>query len=96
MQRIFPLPQKTAFFRKGEVLIADSISELGVYGTFLCGGPAPATAASAAAAAVGGADAGAGVLLNEFAGYLLRTKQTGVDEGGVATGYSVLSSIVLN
>eukprot|EP01035_Chromulina_nebulosa_P018114 gene18114-23768_t len=36
------------------------------------------------------------VVLNREAGYLLRTKPNGVDEGGVATGYSVLNSIVLN
>jgi glutathione synthase len=35
-------------------------------------------------------------LLNANAGYLLRTKPDGVDEGGVATGYSVLSSILLD
>lgn len=34
-------------------------------------------------------------LLNQYAGYLLRTKAEGVDEGGVATGYSVLNSIYL-
>jgi len=34
-------------------------------------------------------------LLNNCAGYLLRTKQDGVDEGGVATGFSVLNSIIL-
>ena len=34
-------------------------------------------------------------ILNDFAGYLLRTKPVGVDEGGVATGYSVLSSVAL-
>ena len=35
MQRIFPLPQKTAFLRSGDLKILPSISELGVYGTFL-------------------------------------------------------------
>ena len=34
-------------------------------------------------------------MMNEYAGYLVRAKPTGVDEGGVATGYSVLSSMVL-
>ena len=34
-------------------------------------------------------------MMNEYAGYLVRTKPTGVDEGGVATGFSVLSSMVL-
>jgi glutathione synthase len=30
--------------------------------------------------------------LNEYAGYLLRTKPSDEDEGGVATGYSILNS----
>lgn len=34
-------------------------------------------------------------LLNSCAGYLVRTKPDGVDEGGVAAGYSVLSSVYL-
>jgi glutathione synthase len=34
-------------------------------------------------------------ILNEYSGYLLRTKGSSVDEGGVATGYSVLNSITL-
>lgn len=32
------------------------------------------------------------IILNKQQGYLLRTKKVGVDEGGVATGYSVLDS----
>jgi len=76
MQRIFPKAQKAAFLRSGQVQVLDSISELGVYGTFL-------------------GDGGAEPVLNECAGYLLRTKPVGVDEGGVATGYSVLNSVVL-
>jgi glutathione synthase len=63
------------FFRKGEVLIQQSNSELGVYGTFV--------------------GEGGEVLLNKYAGFLLRTKSEGCDEGGVATGYSVLDSIAL-
>lgn len=35
MQRIFPLPQKTAFLRAGALQVLPSISELGVYGTYL-------------------------------------------------------------
>jgi hypothetical protein len=31
-------------------------------------------------------------LINEYAGHLVRTKQFGVDEGGVAAGYSFLDS----
>jgi len=32
------------------------------------------------------------IVFNKQQGYLLRTKNHGVDEGGVATGYSVLDS----
>lgn len=34
------------------------------------------------------------VLLNQPAGQLVRTKLRGVDEGGVASGYAVLSSVM--
>ncbi|CAM9459511.1 unnamed protein product [Chrysoparadoxa australica] len=35
------------------------------------------------------------LLVSEYGGALVRTKMEGVDEGGVATGYAVLSSIIL-
>mmetsp|Transcript_7340 Transcript_7340/g.16419 ORF Transcript_7340/g.16419 Transcript_7340/m.16419 type:complete len:129 (+) Transcript_7340:1003-1389(+) len=35
------------------------------------------------------------IVLNKVAGHLVRTKMDGVDEGGVATGYAVLSSPLL-
>jgi len=35
------------------------------------------------------------VVFNRQQGYLLRTKMFGVNEGGVATGYSVLDSPLL-
>jgi glutathione synthase len=44
---------------------------------------------------VGDGSSDAPQMLNQCAGYLLRTKPLGVDEGGVATGYSVLSSVLL-
>ena len=72
MERIFPKVYDTIFFRNGEITVSSSISELGIYGTYLSDGSN-----------------------NNYAGYLLRTKQEGVDEGGVATGYSVLNSIIL-
>ena len=73
MQRIFPRLASTVFFRNGEAEISSSISELGVYGTFV--------------------GDGSGAMINDYAGYLLRTKPADIDEGGVATGYSVLNSI---
>mmetsp|Transcript_7784 Transcript_7784/g.7969 ORF Transcript_7784/g.7969 Transcript_7784/m.7969 type:complete len:195 (-) Transcript_7784:148-732(-) len=35
-------------------------------------------------------------VINEYAGYLVRTKGENVDEGGVASGYSVLNSVILS
>lgn len=35
---------------------------------------------------------GEDIVLNRQQGYLLRTKKLGTDEGGVATGYSVLDT----
>jgi glutathione synthase len=101
MQRIFPKTPKTAFLRNGLLQVLPSISELGIYGTFLSRGSAavrePGTGTdtdtnSCAAATAAGTPA---PLLSGYGGYLLRTKPDGVDEGGVASGYSVLNSIVL-
>ena len=86
MERIFPSLQNTAFLRNGEIEIHPSISELGIYGTFIGSGSGQHSSDP---------KKGGGVLLNEYAGYLLRTKPDGVDEGGVATGYSVLNAVVL-
>ena len=36
------------------------------------------------------------VIINEQSGYLMRTKVSSSDEGGVAAGYAVLDSIYLN
>lgn len=77
MQRIFPKAQPAIMINRGRSVAGDSISELGVYGTYLGGGDGKE-------------------LLNEYAGYLVRTKLEGVDEGGVATGYAVLSSAIVD
>uniref|UniRef100_A0A7S2FM90 Glutathione synthetase n=2 Tax=Octactis speculum TaxID=3111310 RepID=A0A7S2FM90_9STRA len=76
MQRIMPPIEPAWFVRQGQVQRGMSLSELGVFGTFLA--------------------ADDRVVINQYAGHILRTKQDGVDEGGVATGYSVLSSPLLN
>ncbi|CAN0396631.1 unnamed protein product [Ectocarpus sp. 12 AP-2014] len=76
MQRIFPKTQPAVMVNRGKCVSGDSISELGVYGTYLGGGEGKE-------------------LLNEYAGYLVRTKMEGTDEGGVATGYAVLSSPIV-
>lgn len=76
MQRIFPKAQPAIMINRGRCVAGDSISELGVYGTFLGSGNGKE-------------------LLNEYAGYLVRTKLEGVDEGGVASGYAVLNSPIV-
>lgn len=98
MQRIFPLPQKTAFLRSGALQILPSLSELGVYGTYLAYGPdhSNSTGSESTSVSVSSGAAGGRVLVSEYGGYLLRTKPDGVDEGGVASGYSVLNSIILD
>jgi hypothetical protein len=91
MERICPLPQPAAMLRMGRVLQCPTVCELGVFGLVLRGG-----AGAGAGAGAGGAGAGAGgLLVNEYAGYLLRVKPVDADEGGVAAGYSVLSSAKL-
>lgn len=65
------------------------ISELGIYGVVLLREDVDGTAA----AARGGNRAE--LLVNETVGHLLRTKPVESDEGGVATGYSVIDSPLL-
>lgn len=68
---------------------AHVISELGIYGVVLLREDVDGTAA----AARGGNKAE--LLVNETVGHLLRTKPVESDEGGVATGYSVIDSPLL-
>jgi glutathione synthase len=91
MQRIFPSPQNTAFLRNRKLEVLPSISELGIFGTFVGYGSSSLSSSPIEAAT---SDI-VSPILNNYGGYLLRTKPLGVDEGGVATGYSVLNSIVL-
>ena len=82
MERIFPSAAPAVFVRQGRAgAVAAVVSELGVYGTFLSDGS-------------GGGGDGDGMLLNEEAGYLLRTKVSESDEGGVAAGFAVLDSVL--
>jgi glutathione synthetase len=82
MQRIFPADQLTAFYRKGELMLLPSLSELGIFGSYIGYGENVPEGEEK-------------VVQNDYTGYLLRTKVEGVDEGGVATGFSVINSISL-
>jgi glutathione synthase len=78
MERLFPPQQTAVLMRNGRVEgTGDSISELGCFGTII---------------ATGDDDDDGTVVHNEYAGFLLRTKFSNVNEGGVASGFATLSS----
>jgi glutathione synthase len=78
MERLFPPQQTAILLRAGKVEGNGlTISELGCFGTILVAGDAAKEDA---------------VVHNEYAGFLLRTKFSNVDEGGVASGFATLSS----
>jgi hypothetical protein len=85
MERIRPPLQPAVLVRRGRPVAGPTLSELGVFGAFLA-------VQTGGGSGLGGLTT---VLVNEYAGHILRTKLEGVDEGGVATGFSVLSSPLL-
>lgn len=101
MERIFPAISPSILVKQGVMSVGlPVVSELGVYGIFLGDGSTAAGAAAAGGqAGVNGGSSSvsssSGVLVNAAAGHLLRTKGSGVDEGGVAAGFAVLDSPLL-
>ena len=85
MEMMEPPLQRNAVLRAGRVQAGGVVCELGVYGVCMWrhGGDG-----------AGSADRGE-VLVNEEAGYLLRTKGDASDEGGVAAGFGAVDSCVL-
>ena len=80
MELIEPPALSNSIFREGVLKTGEVIGELGVYGTCLW------------------RTAGGGkgeVLMNEEAGYLLRTKGRESEEGGVAAGFGCVDSVCL-
>ncbi|KAK4739190.1 hypothetical protein R3W88_002887 [Solanum pinnatisectum] len=75
MQRIFPKISHSILMREGVSHKEQTISELGIYGTYLRNKTE--------------------VVINQQAGYLMRTKVSSSNEGGVAAGFAVLDSIYL-
>lgn len=82
MELIEPPPLSNSIFRNGEVRSGGVIGELGIYGTCLW-----------RTTDEGGT--GSRFLLNEEAGYLLRTKGRESEEGGVAAGFGAVDSVCL-
>ena len=99
MERLFPPEQRAVLLRSGQVEgSGPSISELGCFGTILVTPtssqqqqqqqpqPTGGTTTTTSSTSTGQ------VLHNEYAGFLMRTKFSHVDEGGVAAGFATLSS----
>ena len=99
MERLFPPEQRAVLLRSGQVEgSGPSISELGCFGTILV---TPTSSSQQQPQPTGGTTTGTTstttpttgqVLHNEYAGFLMRTKFSHVDEGGVAAGFATLSS----
>lgn len=100
-----PEAKNTVLRNDGSIVSGNVISELGIFGACLWK-RSPERTGAAAHIKVGLAGAGhAGIglmghegqeiLHNEQGGYLLRTKGKDSDEGGVASGFSSLDSLIL-
>lgn len=93
MEMIETPEQRNAVYRNGEVQEGGVICELGVYGTCLWS-HGPLDLGEGAQVPPGGEES-RGVLLNEEAGTLLRTKGDQSEEGGVAAGFGAVDSVCL-
>ena len=79
MELIRSPKQSNVILRDGRLMAGEVIPELGIFGTCLWY-----------------RNGGRGsMLLNESAGYLLRTKGSESQEGGVAAGFGALDSVAL-
>ena len=82
MELIEPPALSNSILRNGEVQSGGVIGELGIYGTCLWRTTVEGSI-------------GSRMLLNEEAGYLLRTKGRESEEGGVAAGFGAVDSVCL-
>jgi glutathione synthase len=93
MERLFPPQQNAILLRAGKVEgIGKTISELGCFGTILVAGKDTTTTTNSDNDRSNGSTSSTNIVHNEYAGFLLRTKFSNVDEGGVASGFATLSS----
>jgi len=81
MELIEPPVLRNSIFRNGQVMSGEVIGELGVYGVCLWQDSETVV--------------GPTILDNSEAGYLLRTKGRGSEEGGVAAGFGAVDSACL-
>jgi glutathione synthase len=97
MERLFPPQQMAILLRSGKVEgTGFTISELGCFGTILVAGDDLDIATDNQTTNDDKEPAkeihSSNVVHNDYAGFLLRTKFSNVDEGGVASGFATLSS----
>lgn len=91
-----PAAAKNTVLRSdGEVVSGNVISELGIFGTALWRVGRSGDAGGEEESMTEGKLKRPEILQNEEGGYLLRTKASGSDEGGVAAGFSSLDSAIL-
>lgn len=101
MEMIDPPAQRNVILRNGEIQEGGVICELGVFGTCLWrngkGGKKAATRHESRPknVAVDVDSEEAGIIANEEAGFLLRTKGDQSEEGGVAAGFGAIDSCCL-
>jgi glutathione synthetase len=86
MDRIRPPHHQVYLVKEGECQRADALSELGIYGIYL-GRPSTRKA--------DGSWRDGETVVNKDGGWLLRTKRSDSNEGGVAAGFAVLDSPLL-
>jgi glutathione synthase len=101
MERIFPQEHRNILMRGGAYAVENCVSELGLFGSFISSSADSSSCtssyASSAESAKSDESARNDVIVhrNMCTGYLLRTKIQGSNEGGVATGWSVLDTPIL-
>lgn len=81
MEKIHPSSQQSTLIRRNVITEVTSVCELGIYSVYLSSRDMSSNTDIE--------------VINCYAGYLLRVKGEHVTEGGVAAGYSVLSSLQL-
>jgi len=99
MERIQPPSQNAILIRNGAIIEASCHCELGIYGIFIGDGSDESYNAPDSewrqVIDLNDVTATSSTHVNRFGGYLLRVKPNTSDEGGVAAGYAVLSSVDL-
>lgn len=96
MERIQPPSQNAILIRNGTIFETSCHCELGIYGIFLGDGSNESYSGINTDYWKNNPNLTNTININKYGGYLLRVKPNTSNEGGVAAGYAVLSSIDLD